>query len=86
MLLSYKILLLQFLLHLVLVVKNCRQLYLFLLLRNSYFLGVSHADDTAYVMKTNLDTLSTEEDREMSRIMVDMFMSFIETRYFEFFK
>lgn len=41
------------------------------------FLGVSHADDTAYVIKTGVNTQSTPEDREMSRIMVDMVISFM---------
>ncbi|CAH1119260.1 unnamed protein product [Phaedon cochleariae] len=42
-------------------------------------IGVSHADDTCYVVKTKLDTLSTEADRKMSEIFVDMFLSFMNT-------
>lgn len=44
----------------------------------SIFLGVSHADDTAYVLYSNMDTLSTDDDREMTKIMVDLFTSFME--------
>ncbi|XP_045467363.1 venom carboxylesterase-6-like [Harmonia axyridis] len=39
-------------------------------------IGVSHADDTVYVLKTEVDTLSTEEDRAISKFMVDTFISF----------
>ncbi|KAK9884284.1 hypothetical protein WA026_005236 [Henosepilachna vigintioctopunctata] len=39
-------------------------------------IGVSHADDTMYVLKTTLDTLSTEEDRSVSKFMVDVFETF----------
>ncbi|CAG9815744.1 unnamed protein product [Phaedon cochleariae] len=42
-------------------------------------IGVSHADDTSYVLKTKTDTLSTEADRKMSEIFVDMFLSFMNT-------
>lgn len=41
-------------------------------------IGVSHGDDTAYVFKT-LDVLSTENDKAMSKLMVDMFVSFMKT-------
>ncbi|XP_045467364.1 venom carboxylesterase-6-like [Harmonia axyridis] len=39
-------------------------------------IGVSHADDTVYVLKTEVDTLSTEEDRAISKFLVDTFISF----------
>ncbi|CAG9865174.1 unnamed protein product [Phyllotreta striolata] len=41
-------------------------------------IGVSHGDDTSYVFKT-LDVLSTKDDRAMSKLMVDMFVSFMKT-------
>nr|AIY68319.1 putative beta-esterase [Leptinotarsa decemlineata] len=46
---------------------------------NDVNLGTSHGDDTSYILKTNLDTLSNEDDRMMSNIMVDMFTSFMKT-------
>ncbi|XP_057659861.1 venom carboxylesterase-6-like [Diorhabda carinulata] len=42
-------------------------------------LGVSHGDDTSYIFKTNMDTLSTENDRAMSDIMINLVISFMET-------
>lgn len=42
-------------------------------------LGVSHGDDTSYIFKTNMDTLSTENDRSMSEILINMIVSFMDT-------
>ncbi|XP_044763428.1 venom carboxylesterase-6-like isoform X2 [Coccinella septempunctata] len=42
-------------------------------------IGVSHADDTAYVLKTALDTQSTEEDRTISKFLVGTFLQFAKT-------
>ncbi|KAK9884286.1 hypothetical protein WA026_005238 [Henosepilachna vigintioctopunctata] len=42
-------------------------------------IGVSHADDSIYVFKTSLDSLSTKSDRHVSKIMVDIFTSFAKT-------
>ncbi|KAL3274199.1 hypothetical protein HHI36_015615, partial [Cryptolaemus montrouzieri] len=39
-------------------------------------IGVSHADDTAYVLKCDMDTLSTKDDRNISKLMVDSFVTF----------
>lgn len=43
------------------------------------FVGVSHADDTSYVLKTDIGTLSTPKDREMSNLFVDIVTSYMET-------
>ncbi|XP_030764864.1 venom carboxylesterase-6-like isoform X2 [Sitophilus oryzae] len=43
-------------------------------------IGSSHGDDTIYTMKTQLDTLSTEEDKHMSKILLDLTVSFMNTR------
>ncbi|XP_072398062.1 venom carboxylesterase-6-like [Diabrotica undecimpunctata] len=43
-------------------------------------IGVSHADDTCYCLKVaKVDTLSTEDDRQMSKLMLDMLTSFMDT-------
>ncbi|XP_049937818.1 venom carboxylesterase-6-like isoform X1 [Schistocerca serialis cubense] len=46
-------------------------------------LGVSHADDTAYIMNVNdifgLTPLETKEDRKMMNIMLDMCINFSKT-------
>ncbi|KAJ8917107.1 hypothetical protein NQ315_012597, partial [Exocentrus adspersus] len=42
-------------------------------------IGVSHGDDTSYVFKTIMDTLSTEDDRKMTELMLDIFTSFMKT-------
>ncbi|XP_044261769.1 venom carboxylesterase-6-like [Tribolium madens] len=38
--------------------------------------GAAHGDDTAYVFKTTVDTASTEGDRKMVELLVDIFTSF----------
>lgn len=47
--------------------------------KNWYFSGVSHGDDTSYVLRTIMDTLSTDDDRQMTEIMLDMVTSFMKT-------
>uniref|UniRef100_A0A1B6FLE1 Carboxylic ester hydrolase n=1 Tax=Cuerna arida TaxID=1464854 RepID=A0A1B6FLE1_9HEMI len=42
-------------------------------------LGVSHADDLLYLLKIRLFTPETDEDKEMVNVMVDMWMSFIQS-------
>ncbi|KAL3270431.1 hypothetical protein HHI36_020986 [Cryptolaemus montrouzieri] len=39
-------------------------------------IGVSHGDDTVYVIMTEVDSLSTEKDREMSKFMSGIFLTF----------
>ncbi|VEN62745.1 unnamed protein product [Callosobruchus maculatus] len=42
-------------------------------------IGVSHTDDNAYMFKTNLvDTMSTEADRNMTEIMVQILVGFVK--------
>lgn len=42
--------------------------------------GVSHGDDTVYICKApDIDTLSTEADRNMSKVLLDMIISFMTT-------
>ncbi|XP_076258814.1 venom carboxylesterase-6-like isoform X1 [Rhynchophorus ferrugineus] len=40
-------------------------------------IGCSHGDDTIYILKTDLDTLSTDQDKQMSQIFVDLITSFM---------
>lgn len=42
--------------------------------------GTSHGDDTVYVLSSVVDTQSNENDRKMSRIFVDMWMSYASGR------
>ncbi|KAJ8933687.1 hypothetical protein NQ318_008405 [Aromia moschata] len=42
-------------------------------------IGVSHGDDTSYILKTVMDTSSTDDDRLMCGVMIDMFTSFMRT-------
>ncbi|XP_060525766.1 carboxylic ester hydrolase-like [Cylas formicarius] len=46
---------------------------------SSIDIGVSHGDDTIYVMKTVADTRSNDDDRAMSEILTDMFVTFMQT-------
>ncbi|KAF2896323.1 hypothetical protein ILUMI_09830, partial [Ignelater luminosus] len=41
--------------------------------------GAAHADDTTYVLSSNVDTQTTDDDRKMSKLMVDMWISFANT-------
>lgn len=44
------------------------------------FLGVSHADDTPYVLfEHDMNTQTTENDRKMSKIFLDAFISFAKS-------
>lgn len=44
---------------------------------NNY--GASHGDDTVYVLSTEVDTLSTVDDRKMSELLVNMWINFAST-------
>lgn len=43
-------------------------------------LGCSHGDDTILILSGALDTPRKEQDREMSRILVDIWSSFANNR------
>jgi len=43
-------------------------------------LGASHGDDTLYVLSGVLNPLSTEKDRQMSQVFLDLFISFMQSR------
>lgn len=45
------------------------------------FLGTSHGDDTVYVLSSVVDMLSTEEDRKMSALLLDLWISYADTGY-----
>ncbi|KAK4881072.1 hypothetical protein RN001_004391 [Aquatica leii] len=38
--------------------------------------GVSHADDTIYVLSTNINTRSTPADKDMSAVFIDLWISY----------
>lgn len=45
----------------------------------NFILGAAHGDDTAYVFKTTVDTASTDDDRKMIELLVEIFTSFAKT-------
>lgn len=51
-----------------------------LLRQSNEDLGCCHGDDTIMILSGALDTQSRERDREMSRILVDIWTSFAKER------
>lgn len=51
------------------------------LTKTNEYLGSSHGDDTMLIFSGIMDSQSTEHDREMSRVLVDIWTSFAKNRY-----
>ena len=46
---------------------------------DNFFIGVSHVDDTIYLMNYTFNTDETKEDEEMSKFMLDIWMAYAQT-------
>ncbi|XP_046744931.1 venom carboxylesterase-6-like [Diprion similis] len=44
--------------------------------KNTQNFGVSHGDDIAYVLKSFFDATTTEQDREMQKVLIELWVSF----------
>lgn len=47
----------------------------------SLFLGAAHGDDTVYVLNSDVDTQTTDNDKEMSKLLINMWTSYANNRY-----
>lgn len=56
-------------------------LFVFIYFLKQIFLGASHADDTLLVLPMMDDPLNSETDDEMSKILLDMWLSFAKNGY-----